>query len=406
MRVSWLKITVCVFSLILVIPIGFIDTRADELTDRLKQIQNDMEKTQRELDNGEKKLQQLKTQEKKSVAEIDLIEKNMESVSRNLNAIKNEERTITRRIEESQNRYDDTCKNLENNNEIYKTRLRAIYKRQKTPPAALLLGVRSTSGMMRGLVMFHKVAVADIEVLNNLRIQTSTLDESMDKLRKSLDAKRQLSSAKQKEQVNLANSRVKKQSLLNEIKQDEAQQAALNKKHSDDLANARSQYEKVIRDREKKKTPVAASLKNYNFTTLKGKLPWPVNGRVVSTFGRQVDPRTKTITTNRGIEIETKMGEPVLSIGRGEVIMTQYLRGYGNFVMINHPPGYYSIYGHLSDILVTQKQIVHEGEIIGTAGTTGMIVESAPRLVLEILREETPENPLSWLQSDSRRVEQ
>jgi septal ring factor EnvC (AmiA/AmiB activator) len=253
--------------------------------------------------------------------------------------------------------------------------------------------------------MLRAVSESDLEVIGDLREQSRNLSEATTQLRQALNAKRQLADAKQREQITLTNSRAKKQGIVETIREDEKKQEEMNRKYREDIENAQAEKNRFIREHERTRVRVAPSLDGYDFTRYKGKLPWPVTGTVVSTFGREVDSQTKTITENRGIEIETRQNEPVLSVGRGEIVITRYLRGYGNFVMVFHPPNYYSIYGHLADILVTPGQVVDQGEVIGIAGNTGLILETTPRLVLEILREEEPENPLSWLVGDDRRAQ-
>jgi murein DD-endopeptidase MepM/ murein hydrolase activator NlpD len=151
--------------------------------------------------------------------------------------------------------------------------------------------------------------------------------------------------------------------------------------------------EQIIRDR--KVDPGA--LRDYNFVSRKGKLPWPVNGSIVSGFGRQVDGKTKTVTINRGVEFKTKHGDQVRTIGTGRVVKTQSIRGYGNFVMIHHYPTYYSIYAHLSNILVSEGDIVQEGSVVGLAGSTGLVDDRDSRLLVEVLNGREPENPVRWL---------
>ena len=80
---------------------------------------------------------------------------------------------------------------------------------------------------------------------------------------------------------------------------------------------------------------------------------------------------------------------------------------YGNFVLMSHPStpnDYYSLYGHLSDILVNKGDIVLAGVPVGLAGSTGMIDNSSSRLVLEILKGEAPVNPLDWLNRSNQRA--
>ena len=72
--------------------------------------------------------------------------------------------------------------------------------------------------------------------------------------------------------------------------------------------------------------------------------------------------------------------------------------------MVFHPPDYYTIYGHLSDILVNRGDIVMAGTVVGLAGSTGRLDDSVSCLLLEILKGEAPQNPLSWLRPDHRRA--
>ncbi len=155
-----------------------------------------------------------------------------------------------------------------------------------------------------------------------------------------------------------------------------------------------------------KRKGVPPALKGYNFAIRKGKLPWPVSGKVVTRFGLVIDRETKTKVTSRGIEILTKYNEPVSSVGSGSVAMTNSIRGYGNFIIIYHPENHYSVYGHLSDILVNTGDIVDEGMAIGTAGSTGLLDISDAQLKLEVLNGSEPEDPLTWLRQENWRLAQ
>ncbi len=377
----------------------------DDQMERIRSIEAEMERSMRELEDGEKKLSSLKNQEKKGLAQLDIIEKNIVSTNQNLLTIRNEERTLEQRITAAQARYETAKNTLEDRSDLYSQRIRAMYERQHMSPLTMVAKAGSVGASLRGFAMFRAVTEADLMVLDDLEKQSRELRDSMTQLSQSLEAKRRLGDAKQREQVTLSSSRAKQQEILNSLLKDERQQEDLNRKYRDDIEEAQAEKNRFIREHEQSKTPAPVSLKGYDLSKLRGKLPWPVKGEVVSTFGRQVDARTKTVTENRGIEIETGIDEPVLAIGRGQVVITRYLRGYGNFVMLYHPPDYYSIYGHLADILVAPGQVVGEGDIVGIAGNTGLILDSAPRLVFEILIGEKPDNPLSWLAQNGQRVQ-
>lgn len=396
-----MHVVLLVVVLVVIIP---CTAGGDIFTDRIEQIQLDMERTQKELEEGEKKLEELKDQEQRVMEEYRLLEQNIQSVNQNLNTIRSEERTLERRIVEAQADYETSSQELDARADSYAAHLKSMYQRRKHTTMASVLRAGSVSALMRGMVMVRAVARADMQEIDSWREKTASLSESVRTLEQALDAKRKLSDAKQEEQVNLRSSSTKKQQVLDSIRQDEERLEALNEQYRQDMEATQNELYNAIREHEQAQLTVAPSLRNYNFASYKGQLVWPVNGSIYSTFGRQVDPRTRTVTENRGIEIETTSGEPVHVIGRGEVVQTQYMRGYGNCILVSHPPDFFSIYGHLADILVSPGDILSEGQIIGTAGNTGLLDETKTLLVLDILQETTPLDPLQWLTPDERRA--
>ena len=376
----------------------------NDISERIKKIEKEMEKVKNELENGEKRLKKLKSKEEKVMAELDIQEKKIEAIHNNMRNIRKEEKTIKTQINSAEKNYDNSKKHFESRSNIYAERLRSMYRRQNISPVGMLFTAGSISSFLRGFKMLSLLAIADLNILNEMRLQTHEIKTSMHKLQIALKANMELAKTRKREQITLSNTSEKKRIILDEILLDEKLQEARNRKFEEEYKNSQAKLDKSIREMEKAKPPLPPSLEGYDFAQYKGKLSWPVNGKIVSKFGKVIDSKTKTATKNRGVEIETKLGEPVASIGNGQVVMTQFFRGYGNFVLIHHPPNYYTIYGHLSDILVNKDDIVSEGAIIGLAGNTGMIDNSSSRLVLEVLKGEQPENPLVWLRPERLRA--
>lgn len=84
----------------------------------------------------------------------------------------------------------------------------------------------------------------------------------------------------------------------------------------------------------------------------KGRLPWPITGKVVSRFGLEHHPKFNTKTQNNGIEITPEDNITVKAVHRGIVAFSDYFPGYGNLIIIDHGLTYYSLYGHCSELLV------------------------------------------------------
>jgi murein DD-endopeptidase MepM/ murein hydrolase activator NlpD len=108
----------------------------------------------------------------------------------------------------------------------------------------------------------------------------------------------------------------------------------------------------------------------------------PVPGRITSGFGHRFHPILKVHRDHNGIDLAGAMGDSVSAAWSGQVIVAGYQKGYGNAVIIEHPGGRTSVYGHLSGISVEVGQTVHAGEKVGEIGTSGL--STGPHLHFEI----------------------
>ncbi|MCH6575733.1 MAG: peptidoglycan DD-metalloendopeptidase family protein, partial [Bacteroidetes bacterium] len=122
-----------------------------------------------------------------------------------------------------------------------------------------------------------------------------------------------------------------------------------------------------------RKVPIEELTLDAEFASHKGKLIWPVVGRVTAKFGRRRQPQLKTITQNSGIDISAKDGAEVVSVLRGRITSITWIRGFGNTLIIDHGNGYYSVYTHLSEIFVTPTETVSTGQKIALVGVTGSL---------------------------------
>jgi len=128
----------------------------------------------------------------------------------------------------------------------------------------------------------------------------------------------------------------------------------------------------------------------------KGKLPWPLPGKVTSFFGLQKHPQFKTTTKNNGIEILPKENYIIVrSIHPGKVIFADFFQGYGNLIIIDHGMTYYSLYGHCSEFLVKKGDLVQAEQPIARVGDIGSM--QGVSLYFEIRYKTKPLDPLQWL---------
>ncbi len=128
---------------------------------------------------------------------------------------------------------------------------------------------------------------------------------------------------------------------------------------------------------------------------VRGTLPWPAEGKVVSFFGRQKHPTFNTYVQRKGIEIRTEEGSFIHAVMTGNVVYADWLKGYGLVIILDHANGFFSLYAHASKILAKAGEQVAEGQPIGETGDTGMIGENT--LYFELREGAEPVDPLHWL---------
>ncbi len=127
-----------------------------------------------------------------------------------------------------------------------------------------------------------------------------------------------------------------------------------------------------------------------SFRELKGKLPWPLKGRVRQNFG--------TVRNNiryDGIWIQAKESAPVKAVHHGRVVFADWLRGYGLVLIVDHGSGYMSLYGYNQSLLLDTGDWVSAGDTIATAGSSGGRVDNG--LYFAVRYKGKPSNPKRWL---------
>jgi septal ring factor EnvC (AmiA/AmiB activator) len=127
----------------------------------------------------------------------------------------------------------------------------------------------------------------------------------------------------------------------------------------------------------------------------RSRLPWPLDGQVLTRFGMQRHPQFGTMVFRRGIEIAAREGESVQAVESGQVAYADWYKGYGKLLIVDHGGGFYTLYGNLSRLNLNKGEQVVKGQVIGLAGETGSL--KGAKLYFEIRRNGEAQDPLVWL---------
>ena len=131
---------------------------------------------------------------------------------------------------------------------------------------------------------------------------------------------------------------------------------------------------------------------NYeSFVSRKGRLAWPIKGRVAHSFG---STRSGSLRWE-GWLISASAGDNVKTVHHGRVVFSNYLRGFGLLVIVDHGEGYMTLYAHNQELLKETGDWVQSNEVVSRAGDTGGL--NKPALYFEIRKQGKPADPKSWL---------
>ena len=163
-----------------------------------------------------------------------------------------------------------------------------------------------------------------------------------------------------------------------------------------ELERSAARIDSLLRELEQRRRAAAAKPPSGSLPKgVKGGLPWPAEGSVLTYFGRQKHPTFNTYVHRKGIEIRTLEGSAIHAVMTGTVVYADWLKGYGLVIILDHANGFFSLYAHASKILTSVGAVVTSGQAIGETGDTGMTGENT--LYFELREGTEPVDPLQWL---------
>jgi septal ring factor EnvC (AmiA/AmiB activator) len=131
-------------------------------------------------------------------------------------------------------------------------------------------------------------------------------------------------------------------------------------------------------------------------TERRGRLDWPIEGRLITNFGTERNREYNTVVMNNGVEIAPGPGKSlVLAVHPGKVVFADYFQGYGNLLIIDHGLTYYTLYGHCSEFLAAVGDMVRSGQPVAVVGDTGSLKGEC--VYFEIRYKTKALDPLQWL---------
>lgn len=367
-----------------------------------------LETIQRQLQENQVKYEEIRGQEHNLVGELQKIDHRLKESQQQLEQYrrklaKNEEEleTIQTNLAHLQTQYAAT-------NAILEKRLRAIYKMGELGYLTPLLAMSSQTDVQQQMTYLQRIAESDMQLLSKARSNMEAILKEKAALEKRKHQILQAQKDIERQNRDILAQKQEKTVLLARIQNDRQQSAAMLEELQESAGKLDTLLQKLEtitpeQQRQEEFTGPDVTIpsnaqdlvRSYKdpFRSNKGKLLWPVQGRIVTNFGKiEIGG---TYTHSKGVDIKASNGTPFYAVFKGKVIYAGWFDGYGNLVVIDHGGDFYTLYAHADELLVTVGDVVETRQILGKVGDTDSIKGSV--LHFEVRASGKPQNPQLWL---------
>lgn len=382
-------------------------------TSERKQLQRDIKVLDQRLDKEQQKANALQSELRK-------IEQKLGEQTRKAYTLEKKIKQVTSNLQKTQEEKKQLAGQLSEQKKGLSQQLQALYSAGEQSHMRLLLKQDDPSDIGRTVKYFeylNKSRVKNIQLINGTLTRLQEVESGiqkdkleLEKLSKELSvekvaskdtlAKRKAAYDKVRKSVNY------KKRQLKGLKRKEAKlQAKIDKLIADSRARAQATTPVQKKKQQEPKQNVAAKspkkqgkqvgqnqryVPNRKFSTLRGKLSWPVKGRIINAYGERRNERQRW----KGTVIAASGGSAVKAVASGKVEFSGWFNGYGYLVIIRHDNNYRSLYGYNRAIYVKEGQVVKGGTTIAAVGNSGGQQQNA--LYFEIRKGAQPRNAAKW----------
>lgn len=355
--------------------ISVIISQENNFDKSIKDTEKQIDELKNFIKQGNEEVKELQSQSAKTKKIIQITNEN----------IKNSE-SLIRAYNTKINLYNKQLKNLEeavirNNEKIdeikesYKKRSISLYKNKDLKFSNYIFNSNSFSQMIYRLKYFNIISEINKESVQKIKTTQNFNKKKTGEITSLLKNVGESKKNRAKEINNLRDKKNFQEKLLNDIKKEEKDiKNEINKKIQQ--VNALEKLrKKIIEDKKKFNEQQLASLKSItrDIRQYKGKLNWPVDGKIVKSFGPQWNPKLNTTLDNPGIDISARSTLPVKSVFDGYVSTITFILGYGTTVIIDHNNNYFTVFTHLENLLISEDTLVREGQNIGYVSNENII---------------------------------
>lgn len=319
-----------------------------------------------EIAQLKQKVQTLQQQQQQKLQQSRSIARDIAQIERDINESHQQSRQLRQQVDDQHRQLDELAarqQQLQQQRELQQQQLgkliRSSFATGRQEYLKLLLNQESPERLGRLLAYYEYFNQARAEKLDAITQTMAEMQQVEQQIQQGLQALDALQQQQQQRQATLQQQKQQRQGLLTQLKQQIAQDGSQIKGLNKDIQS----LEEVLQTVKGTLSEQAFSARHSPFIQLKGLLQWPVTGPILR--------HSASIQGVSGVIIRANEGSAVQSVHQGRVIFSDWLRGFGLMVIVDHGDDYMTLYGHNSALLKSVGDWVEAGEMIAEVGASG-----------------------------------
>ncbi len=388
----------------LLISVSFAERSSSDIQKDIDSKKDKIFTLRQEIEDVEKGIIK-KTQEAISTTEILIdLENKITLTEKLIRSLAREERFVASMIYDTQERIKRKKAYLTGLKEKLTLRLQHLYKHGKSSFLKTIISADNWNEAIYRIKYLDILTKHELELRQELQDALTELDVEEKKLARELTKNRRIRSDKEIENSRLETDKKRRKKYLNKVNNQKSTLEDNLKQKQRMIAEIESLINKLFNDKSsmKKREDELVRIRamqnratSGNFAKMKGKLPWPVQGKIISRFGNQKNRKLNTITENVGIEIQAAVGTPVITVLDGVISIITYIRGHGNIIIVDHGGGFSTVYAQIENIQVNENEYIQAGDRLAKIASNG--TSRNGKLHFEVWGNQQKLNPEHWL---------
>lgn len=370
-----------ILALNLIVPLDYVSAADDQQQARLEKLDRSISKLEKKLRSRDKQKDSLQNELKKVEVEASQLKGNLRKLGKEI-------RTVVAELSILRHQETDLQARIVQQADVIAEQIAAAHKLGDQEPIKLLLNQENPQQLARMFKYYDYFLQARSEKITSYMNDVESLTEVIARISsQQLALKRSQSDLKSGQEK--LRGRVAIRSVT--LKQLDASLVS-DKKKLGSLQRERSELEEILSAVEEAVADMTLPSNYKPFLSRKGKLSWPLKGRVAHSYGSQRSGELRW----EGWLISASAGTAVNAVHNGRIVFSNYLRGFGLLAIVDHGDGYMTLYAHNQELLKDTGDWVQSNELVARAGDTGGL--NKPALYFEIRSQGKPADPKVWLE--------